>query len=98
MLRRRELLLGMGEAALEACAPGLRDPAEILIARGNGLLCSSCRSNPRAPSEALAGARGQVTMAPDFDAPLDDFLIDIDNDVSKCAAAGPPGARGGAAG
>jgi hypothetical protein len=37
-------------------------------------------------------------MAPDVDAPLDDFTIDIDNHLSKCAAARPPGARGGVAG
>ena len=29
---------------------------------------------------------------------LDNFLIDIDNQVSKCAAAVPAGASGGAAG
>jgi len=47
---------------------------------------------------SVGWVRGQVTMAPDFDAPLDDFMIDIDNDVSKCATSGPAGAKGGAAG
>jgi hypothetical protein len=95
MPRRRELLLGMGVAALGACIPGRGNPAEILIARGKGLLVpvESARSE-----RSLGWAKGQVTMAPDFDAPLDDFLIDIDNDVSKCAAAVPGGASGGVAG
>lgn len=46
---------------------------EIVIARGNKplvrlVLVESARAEP-----SLGWARGQVTMAHDFDAPLDDF-------------------------
>jgi hypothetical protein len=106
MLRRRELLLGMGVAALGACAPRLRDPAapvasgtvpvgaaarwppfalegeEIVIARDNQPMVRLAPVSA-GPKQSVGWVKGQVTMAPDFDAPLDDFMIDIDNHLSK---------------
>ena len=71
--------------------------AEIVIARGNDLLVRLVPVEPARTERSLGWAKGQVTMAPDFDAPLDDFAIDIDNDLSNCATPGPAGApRGGA--
>lgn len=56
---------------------------EIVIARGDDPLVRLVPVASACPERSLGWARGQVTMAPDFDAPLDDFLIDFDNDLSK---------------
>ncbi|HEX8114551.1 MAG TPA: hypothetical protein VF516_42770 [Kofleriaceae bacterium] len=56
---------------------------EIVIARGNDALVRLVPVESSRPRRGVGWARGQVTMAPDFDAPLDDFMIDIDNDLSK---------------
>lgn len=95
MLRRRELVLGMGIAALGACAPRPSDPA---VSTASGEVPEGAAAHWPPSKRSVGWVRGQVTMAPDFDAPLDDFMIDIDNDVSKCATPGPAGARGGMAG
>lgn len=49
------------------------DGEEIVIARGNEPLVRLVLVESARPERSLGWAKGQVTMAPDFDAPLDDF-------------------------
>jgi prevent-host-death family protein len=49
------------------------DGEEIVIARGNAPVVRLVLVESARPRRSLGWARGQVTMAPDFDAPLDDF-------------------------
>jgi prevent-host-death family protein len=49
------------------------DGEEIVIARGNRPLVRLVLVESARPKRSLGWAKGQVTMAPDFDAPLDDF-------------------------
>jgi antitoxin (DNA-binding transcriptional repressor) of toxin-antitoxin stability system len=49
------------------------DGEEIVIARGNDRLVRLVPVAAMRPERSLGWARGQVTIAPDFDAPLDDF-------------------------
>jgi antitoxin (DNA-binding transcriptional repressor) of toxin-antitoxin stability system len=44
-----------------------------VIARGNEPLVRLVLLESARPQRGLGWAKGQVTMAPDFDAPLDDF-------------------------
>jgi len=46
---------------------------EIVIARGNVPLVRLVLVESARPRRSLGWAKGQVTMAPDFDGPLDDF-------------------------
>jgi prevent-host-death family protein len=46
---------------------------EIVIARGNEPLVRLVLVESARPPRSLGWAKGQVTMAADFDAPLDDF-------------------------
>lgn len=46
---------------------------EIVIARGNVPLVRLVLVESARPKRSLGWAKGQVTMAPDFDGPLDDF-------------------------
>ncbi|HEX3764920.1 MAG TPA: type II toxin-antitoxin system Phd/YefM family antitoxin [Kofleriaceae bacterium] len=46
---------------------------EIVIARGNEPLVRLVLVESARPKRSLGWAKGQVTMAPDFDQPLDDF-------------------------
>lgn len=46
---------------------------EIVIARGNEPLVRLVLVESARPKRSLGWAKGQVTMAPDFDEPLDDF-------------------------
>jgi hypothetical protein len=54
---------------------------EFLLGAGAAALgaCAARRPEPAAPAASGAVPEG----AADFDAPLDDFRIDIDNDLSK---------------
>jgi prevent-host-death family protein len=49
------------------------DGEEIVIARGNEPLVRLVLVESARPRRSLGWAKGQVTMTPDFDAPLDDF-------------------------
>jgi prevent-host-death family protein len=49
------------------------DGEEIVIARGNQPVVRLVLVESARPRRSLGWAKGQVTMAPDFDAPLDDF-------------------------
>lgn len=49
------------------------DGEEIVIARGNEPLVRLVLVESARPKRSLGWAKGQVTMAPDFDEPLDDF-------------------------
>ena len=49
------------------------DGEEIVIARGNQPVVRLVLVESARPTRSLGWAKGQVTMAPDFDAPLDDF-------------------------
>jgi prevent-host-death family protein len=49
------------------------DGEEIVIARGNEPLVRLVLVESARPERSTGWAKGQVTMAPDFDAPLDDF-------------------------
>jgi antitoxin (DNA-binding transcriptional repressor) of toxin-antitoxin stability system len=49
------------------------DGEEIVIARGDQLEVRLVPVGPSRPTRSLGWAKGQVTMAPDFDAPLDGF-------------------------
>jgi antitoxin (DNA-binding transcriptional repressor) of toxin-antitoxin stability system len=49
------------------------DGEEIVIARGNDPVVRLVLVESARPKRSLGWAKGQVTMAPDFDAPLDDF-------------------------
>jgi prevent-host-death family protein len=46
---------------------------EIVIARGNEPVVRLVLVESARPKRSVGWAKGQVTMAPDFDAPLDDF-------------------------
>ncbi|HEX7839532.1 MAG TPA: hypothetical protein VF469_18785 [Kofleriaceae bacterium] len=46
---------------------------EVVIARGNVPLVRLVLVESARPKRSLGWAKGQVTMAPDFDGPLDDF-------------------------
>lgn len=46
---------------------------EIVIARGNEPVVRLVLVESARPKRSLGWVKGQVTMAPDFDAPLDDF-------------------------
>jgi prevent-host-death family protein len=46
---------------------------EIVIARGNEPVVRLVLVESARPKRSLGWAKGLVTMAPDFDAPLDDF-------------------------
>lgn len=46
---------------------------EIVIARGNEPLVRLVLVESARPKRSVGWAKGQVTMASDFDAPLDDF-------------------------
>lgn len=49
------------------------DGEEIVIARGNEPLVRLVLVESARPQRSLGWAKGQVTMASDFDAPLDDL-------------------------
>jgi prevent-host-death family protein len=49
------------------------DGEEIVIARGNEPVVRLVLVESVRPKRSVGWAKGQVTMAPDFDAPLDDF-------------------------
>jgi len=49
------------------------DGEEIVIARGNEPLVRLVLVESARPQRSLGWAKGQVTLAPDFDAPLDDL-------------------------
>ena len=49
------------------------DGEDIVIARGNDPVVRLVLVESARPRRSLGWAQGQVTMAPDFDAPLDDF-------------------------
>lgn len=49
------------------------DGEEIVIARGHEPLVRLVLVESARPQRSLGWAKGQVTMAADFDAPLDDF-------------------------
>jgi prevent-host-death family protein len=46
---------------------------EIVIARGNEPVVRLVLVESARPKRSLGWVKGQVTMAPDFDAPLEDF-------------------------
>ena len=46
---------------------------EIIIARGNEPVVRLVLVESARPQRSLGWAKGQVTIGPDFDAPLDDF-------------------------
>jgi antitoxin (DNA-binding transcriptional repressor) of toxin-antitoxin stability system len=46
---------------------------EIVIARGNQPLVRLVLVESARPQRSIGWAKGQVTMSPDFDAPLEDF-------------------------
>lgn len=46
---------------------------EIVIARGNEPVVRLVLVESARPRRSFGWAKGQMTMAPDFDAPLDDF-------------------------
>ncbi len=46
---------------------------EIVIARGNEPVVRLVLVESARPKRSLGWVKGKVTMAPDFDAPLDDF-------------------------
>ncbi|HEU4727182.1 MAG TPA: type II toxin-antitoxin system Phd/YefM family antitoxin [Kofleriaceae bacterium] len=46
---------------------------EVVIARGNQPLVRLALVESARPQRSLGWAKGQVTMAPDFDAPLEDL-------------------------
>ena len=47
---------------------------EIVIARGNEPVVRLVLVESARPKRSLGWVKGPVTMAPDFDAPLDDFV------------------------
>jgi prevent-host-death family protein len=49
------------------------DGEDIIIARGNQPVVRLVLVESARRARTLGWAKGQVTMAPDFDAPLDDF-------------------------
>jgi antitoxin (DNA-binding transcriptional repressor) of toxin-antitoxin stability system len=49
------------------------DGEEIVIARGDEPLVRLVLVESAPPQRSLGWAKGQVTVAPDFDAPLDDL-------------------------
>ena len=49
------------------------DGEDIVIARGNEPVVRLVLVESARPRRSTGWAKGQVTLAPDFDAPLDDF-------------------------
>ncbi|HEX3477750.1 MAG TPA: type II toxin-antitoxin system prevent-host-death family antitoxin [Kofleriaceae bacterium] len=49
------------------------DGEEIVIARGNEPVVRLVLVESARPKRSVGWVKGKVTMAPDFDAPLDDF-------------------------